>query len=245
MKKIVLSVLLNVGLILVALGIYAFQIIHFDSLRDTTFYFLQDLAFLPLEVVIVTIVLGRILNAREKRERLKKTNIAISAFFSEEGTEIVISLIKFNTECGPLCFKLYKINEWDDNDFKKTVELIKGYTFTADSRIGNLTELKMMLSKKRNFLLRMLSNPNLLEHETFTDMLWAVFHLNDELNFRKNFDNLSEDDFAHLSNDIKRALSTLLVQWVYHMEHLKKDYPYLFSLEARRNIFDIDEEAIK
>jgi uncharacterized membrane protein SirB2 len=237
MKKIVPTVLLNIFLILISLGIYIIQIIQFNSLSNTTFYFLQDLAFLPLEVVIVTIVLGSILNAREKRERLKKTNIAISAFFSEEGTSILASLVKFNTECGAIHKKLSMIKDWNDGDFKKALELMKGYTFAIDSRISSLIDLKAMLLGKRNFLLRMLSNPNLLEHETFTDMLWAVFHLSDELNFRKTLDDLPESDMTHLSYDIKRALSTLLVQWINQMEHLKHSYPYLYSLEARRNPF--------
>jgi len=30
-------------------------------------------------------------------------------------------------------------------------------------------------------LLGLLGNPNLLEHDSFTDLLWAVFHLMEEL----------------------------------------------------------------
>jgi hypothetical protein len=34
----------------------------------------------------------------------------------------------------------------------------------------------MFLLEERDFLLRLLENPTLLEHESFTDLLRAVFH---------------------------------------------------------------------
>ncbi len=48
----------------------------------------------------------------------------------------------------------------------------------------DLTDLKRFLTDHRDFFLRLLENPNLLEHERFTDLLWAVFHLMDELSHR-------------------------------------------------------------
>jgi hypothetical protein len=95
----------------------------------------------------------------------------------------------------------------------------------------------MLLLDKRSFMLRMLENPNLLEHDTFTDMLLAVFHVTEELIARVDFTALPEPDTAHLTGDIKRALRTLLIQWLSHMEHLHSEYPYLYSLEVRRNPF--------
>ena len=59
----------------------------------------------------------------------------------------------------------------------------------------------------------------------------------DELKLRDSLENLPEADRNHLSLDISRALRAMLVQWVYYMEHLKADYSYLFSLEARKNPF--------
>jgi hypothetical protein len=83
-----------------------------------------------------------------------------------------------------------------------------------------------------------LENPNLLEHETFTDLLWAVFHLTKELEGRKELKNLSLKDSEHLIGDLKRAYRSLIMQWMFYMQHLKADYPYLFSLAMRTNPFD-------
>jgi hypothetical protein len=38
--------------------------------------------------------------------------------------------------------------------------------------------------------------------------------------------------------DIKRAYSLLITEWLAYMEHLRQDYPFLFSLAMRTNPFD-------
>ena len=84
----------------------------------------------------------------------------------------------------------------------------------------------------------LLENPNLLEHDTFTDTLWAVFHLTDELAHREDLKSLPETDVRHLSGDIDRAYKCIVAEWLEYMKHLKRDYPYLFSLAVRTNPFD-------
>lgn len=95
-----------------------------------------------------------------------------------------------------------------------------------------------MLTKKKGFLLNLLENPNLLEHNSFTEMLWAIFHLTEELEHRKDLNSLLEKDYEHVTNDIKRAYNRIVTQWVLYMNHLKDKYPYLFSLAVRTNPFD-------
>jgi hypothetical protein len=82
---------------------------------------------------------------------------------------------------------------------------------------------------------RLLENPILLENERFTDLLWAVFHLSEELNFRESLRNLPKGDIAHLTIDLRRAYSVIVSEWIAYTEHLKDKYPFLFSLSARIN----------
>jgi hypothetical protein len=84
-------------------------------------------------------------------------------------------------------------------------------------------------------MLRLLENPILLEHEGFTDCLWAVFHLEEELVARESLRNLPAPDLAHLGVDAERAYSRLLAQWLAYMIHLRQAYPFLFSFLARTN----------
>ncbi len=84
--------------------------------------------------------------------------------------------------------------------------------------------------------MRLLENPNLLEHERFTDLLWAVFHLTEELVFRGELlGDLPDADCEHLNIDLRRAYSQLTIEWIFYTAHLKESYPFLYSLAARVN----------
>ena len=227
-----------VALMFMSLSIYMYQLARFASPRDTVFYFLQDMAFLPLQAAIVTIVLGKVLSAREKRERLKKTNMAVGAFFSETGTELIKHLVSFETQRSKFKNLVDVSEKWNQKDFSRAIKAVAIERFNITCKDSELFNLKEYLRKHRMFVLRLLENPNLLEHETFTDMLWAVFHMSDEIMARKDITKLPDTDKDHLAIDIERALRAVLVQWISHMEHLKSDYPYLFSLAVRKNPFN-------
>jgi len=96
---------------------------------------------------------------------------------------------------------------------------------------------------KKETSCRIVPYPNLLEHETFTDLLWAVFHLAEELAYRKNVSLLPNSDYEHLIGDIKRVHVLLLSEWLDYMKHLREDYPYLFSLAVRTNPFNPDAKT--
>jgi hypothetical protein len=91
--------------------------------------------------------------------------------------------------------------------------------------------------------MKLLENPNLLEHESFTDMLLAVSHLGEELAMRKDMTQISEKDTDHLSIDIRRAYAALVAEWLGYMQRLKKEYPYLYSLAVRTNPFNPDAKV--
>jgi len=56
------------------------------------------------------------------------------------------------------------------------------------------------------FMLSLLENPNLLEHDSFTDLLLAIFHLSEELAARDTLVGLPQSDYEHLAGDIKACL---------------------------------------
>ncbi|HOU09305.1 MAG TPA: hypothetical protein PL044_06680 [Clostridiales bacterium] len=236
MKKIKPALILA-ALLLLAFGLYALQVVLFAKPSDTGFYFLQDLAFLPLQVAIVTLALGGFISSREKKERLRKIDMAINAFFSEAGAEIIRCLMAFERVPEAAAALLRIDTGWGAADFRRAREGLARAAMRADCAQGDLACLKTSLAARRDFMMLMLENPNLLEHDAFTDMLWAVFHLTDELLARGSLDNLPAADIAHLEGDIERAFGALLRQWLANMEHLKAAYPYLYSLEVRRNPF--------
>ncbi|MCJ7444315.1 MAG: hypothetical protein MUO26_07275 [Methanotrichaceae archaeon] len=102
----------------------------------------------------------------------------------------------------------------------------------------DLENIRIDLQMHRDFMLRLIENPLLLEHESFTTLLLAVFHLIEELTIRPDLSGLPESDLFHLSGDIKRAYGMLVNEWLDYMNYLRKNYPYLFSLAMRTNPFD-------
>jgi hypothetical protein len=201
-------------------------------------YLIGDIAFLFVDVLIVMLVLHRLLVFREKRSILKKLNVVIGTFFSEVGTELLRKCSKFDPELSNIGRDLVVTKDWSDIEFRKVRKSIQSRQGNIDSKKGSLTEVKDFLVGERQFLLNLLENPNLLEHESFTNLLWAVFHLTDELAHRRDLSGLPDTDYQHLSGDIKRAYHQLILQWLDYMKYLKHDYPYLFSLAMRTNPFD-------
>jgi hypothetical protein len=197
----------------------------------------SDLGFVFLEVFLVVIVIERVLARREKGGMLSKLNMVVGAFFSEVGTPLIGKLLGCFDRRTEISQHLAVSQDWSHADFKKAMAVARTIEGKPNCANIDLNELKAFLIQKRSFLLRLLENPNVLEHERFSDLLWAVFHLAEELEARTSLEDLPQSDLAHISGDMQRAYGYLAAEWVAHVEHLKARYPFLFSLVVRTNPF--------
>ncbi len=238
MKNLRRQIALGIGLIALSAGMYFFQIYLFHAERDTFFYLLQDLAFIPIQVLLVTVIVDQVLRIREKAAMLNKLNMVIGTFFSDAGSRMLKLFSGFDLRIDRIRPELLVNRDWDDQRFDRVTADLRQYPCQIDTQKSDLRELKRLLGEKRDFFLRLLENQNLLEHETFTELLWAVFHLAEELEARPDLSRLTAADREHLAGDIKRAYVLLITEWLTYMKHLKKEYPYLFSLAVRTNPFD-------
>jgi hypothetical protein len=237
---------LTLGISLLALSII-FYLLHYLLFRDAHhifIYLVGDIAFVFIEVLMVTLIIHRLLEFREKKARLKKMNMVIGAFYSEVGSK----LLGIISQCDPNIKAIHEAGEGQGISLEKKFGNISGFLKSHDHNINesmiDLQTLKDFLVEKRVFLLRLLENPILLEHESFSHLLWAVFHLTEELEARKCLNKLPGNDREHLSGDVSRVYGELTVQWLQYMEHLKKDYPFLFSLSVRKNPYDLNADPV-
>src|SRR3989304_9897088 len=244
MKKMKWQLILGVILISLSVFLYIFHYAIFRDMHHIFIYLVGDIAFVPIEVFLVTVVVHRVLNDREKKALLTKLNMVIGVFFSEAGTKLLTYLSDYDTSSHILIEHLSGVKAWTVKDFKDTYKKFKGYQPDLKINSGNLRNLKDFLIKKREFLLRLMENPNLLEHESFTDLLWAVFHLTEELENREDFEKIPGTDYEHLIRDTQRAYNAMIFEWIAYMNHLKNNYPYLFSLAVRTNPFDLKASPI-
>jgi len=223
--------------------------LHFSIFHDKHhifIYLLGDIAFLPIEVFLVVIVIERVLARREKQSLFQKLNMVIGAFFSEVGNRLLHDFQSCFDKKQEICQRLTVEPHWTHRDFNKAVDYASCIKDRPHCSATDLEELRAFLVQKRPFLLRLLENPNLLEHESFTDLLWATFHLTEELEARTSFTDLPNADREHLAGDIQRVYHHLAAEWLRYTEHLKSSYPFLFSLVVRMQPFkDMPSPVIK
>lgn len=239
MIKISWQVTLGLVLIVLSAIVYFAHYLIFHDVHHIFIYLVGDIAFVFIEVLLVTLVIHQLLAEREKRTMLEKMNMVIGTFFSEVGTPLLKYFAKFDTQVSKIRTDLAKTKALDRKQFIALSKALKCHEAHLKSNVRDLVSMRIFLCSKRDFLIRLLENPILLEHGSFTNLLWAVFHLADELGHRKNLKKIGKADHEHINGDIKRAYCMLLSEWLDYMKHLKDSYPYLFSLAMRTNPFDL------
>ncbi len=231
---------LSILLVVLSSLFYVVYYFVFKDVNTMITWVIMSIAFLPINILIVSLVVEGVISKRDKLILLKKLNMVIGVFYSEVGTNLLKLLMGYDTDAGRVSKQILFNNTWTSQKFLSSIKQVRNLDYKLDSQIGDLEELCVFLAERRAFLLRLLENPNLLEHETFTDLLWAVFHLSEELAARRNLRSLPAADYVHITFDMKRAYTLLITEWLTYMRHLNSDYPYLFSLAVRTNPFDPD-----
>jgi hypothetical protein len=235
-----------IGLLLVGLSLLlgSLHLVVFGNPRDLLFYLALDIVFVPIQVLLVTLIIERLLNEREKQAMMKKLNMVIGAFMGEVGAELLRRVDSFCGEAPDLARSLAVEASWGREEYRRALTFAEQYQAQLTPEPGQLRDLGAFLLSRRPFVLSLLQNPNLLEHDRFTDLLWAICHLTEELEARRDFDSLPASDHQHLQGDIRRANTLLIREWLSYMQHLQEDYPYIYSLALRTNPFRLDASPI-
>ncbi len=234
------------GFTLVSLSLFLYGL-HYAVFRDLHYIMLLaliNLAFLPVSVLVVTLIINRLLAARERYLRLEKLNMIIGAFFSSTGTQLLSYFSAWNPKIKEYRANLSPLGNWSKSDFWAAIRKAKEHSYHVQIDAADLGKLRDFLMDKSDFLLRLLENPHLLEHEAFSDVLRAVFHLDEELTCRHDLKDLPQTDLKHLAGDIRRAYALLVQEWLKYLEYLKREYPYLFSLAIRLNPLGAEPSVI-
>jgi hypothetical protein len=238
MKRLSWYIMLGAMLIVLSVSFYVLHYLIFKDAHHIFIYLIGDIAFVFIEVLMVSLIIHRVLEDREKKARQKHMNIVIGAFFSEAGTKLLEILSKWDPQIERIQRELTAEGDTAEQRFGRVCKYLRKHDFSIEREKPDWKTLKVFLVEKRHYLLRLLENPNLLEHEFFTDLLWAVFHMAEEFEARMDFDCLPSEDQDHLHGDTKRVYGQLSLLWLKHMEHLIVSYPFLFSLSMRLNPFD-------
>jgi hypothetical protein len=230
----VLLLVVSAGFYLVRWRFFPTPVEHSEMMR----FLVGDIAFLFLQVLLVTVFIDGVSQQREREEMRRKLNMVIGAFFSQAGTELLGRIASADTALPEVRDDLVARGNWTASDYKRARAAFAAHSPVMDFTTCDLSALKGALVREKSYFLGLLGNASLLEHEQFTDMLWAVTHLAEELEVRPDLSDLPRPDLAHLAGDAKRAYLLLGAQWIDYVEHLQRFYPYLFSLVVRSNPLD-------
>ncbi|MCD6527640.1 MAG: two pore domain potassium channel family protein [Desulfuromonas sp.] len=184
------------------------------------------------------------LNRRENETKRKKLHMLMGVFFDEIGRTLLEQLVHHLPQQDYDRRRFHFGTNWNDQMFRD----LKGYTATLPLTLHHPEQLMAasytLIPDSKPLLIRLLENPAILEHGDFSELLLALFHFEQELSYRNNFDQLPPADLHHLCGDAQRVYRLLLPQWLDYLQHLRQDYPYLYSLQVRVNPFKTAPSAI-
>ncbi len=217
-----------------------FYVINYLTFHDTTFiekYILVQLGFLPISVLLVSVVLNSLISRRVQRERKEKLNIVVGSFFAEIGKDLLRYLTKYDPNAQELAKEVMYIENMDSKEIRALKEKLREREYHVNAEKLNMSELRKFLLENKEFAVNLLDNPVILEHETFTDMLWNVLHVTEELRRVYEFSTLSDEDKEDITGDLKNLYRLLAYEWVNYVEYLRDAYPHIFVYEAKTNPF--------
>jgi voltage-gated potassium channel len=172
------------------------------------------------------------------KSRNERTHVLIGLFYSIAGNKLLELCLSADPSSTIVKDKILVTQDWADKKFNELHKFIKTYNYQIDVDKADFSQFKVLLMQLTDLLISLLENPSLMEHELFTSLLRATFHLREELVLRENVASCSNDDLMHLGNDVKRIYRLLSIVWLRYVHDLRLRFPYLFSLAVRNNPFN-------
>lgn len=247
-KRLSWKVKFSIVMVLLIIIIYGSNYLVLGDAEHIISYVWTHLGFIPVDILLVAFLLDEIIEKKEKEAMLEKLDMLMSTFFSEVGNDLISQLSSVNKYTANT-ENLKLIKNWDDKDYDAKLAELKSTSidFQADvpeeEREEFLENLRVFLASKREFIINLMTNPNLLEKEEFTGLITAILHLDEELEHRKDLALVQDADFGHLNGDMQRVYGKLVYEWVYYLKYLNKHYPYMIALIVRTNPFDADADV--
>ena len=205
----------SILMVVLIIVIYGSNYLVLGDAEHIISYVWTHLGFIPVDILLVAFLLDEIIERKEKEAMLEKLDMLMSTFFSEVGNNLIKQLStvnehKANTE------NLKSIKTWDEEDFDNKLNELKESSvrfkaeISPEEREEFLDSLRTLLASKRELIINLINNPNLLEKEEFTSLITAILHLDEELEHRKDLALVNDTDFNHLNGDMERVYNILI-----------------------------------
>lgn len=229
--------ILGAALIGLSIILHSIHYVMFHDMHHLLIFLVADIAFIPLEVFFVSLILERIIEKQEEKKVIKKMNMLVGLFYQQFGNKLLTLFVGVDKEIDG-CDKSLLMNfSWDSGQYKELQKSIASHSHQVDLSEVDLKALLKLLTDNQGMITNLISSPTLLEKEVFSEVLMSTFHLMEELENR-DLDHLTKEDFEHLEVDCNRVYEHLSIEWAVYMEHLQDSYPYLFYTAIKTNPYD-------
>ena len=106
--------LLLIGL---STGLYFIHFLVFRDIYHLTLFALEDLAFVPIDVFFVSLILNRVLKSNERKKKMSKVYMIIEIFFSVVGSELLREFAAHDKRLKQVKQDLIIKPNWKEQDF--------------------------------------------------------------------------------------------------------------------------------
>lgn len=236
-KKNKETLYIGLGLLILSLLLH---LAHFLTFRDgyaTVFYSFLDIAFIPLNVFLTTLVIDKLLEKREKTHFLEKVNMLIGVFYTDLGTTMLSNFVKGDKNISKIVSSKIQTTKWNSACCLQLKEELKNHNFKIDMLSVDITTIRDTLSSNRDLISNLIINENMHEHEGFTEALMSLLHLREEMETRC-CDSIQPFELEHIASDMSHAYKHLSIEWCNYMNYLSTHYPRLFLKALINNPFD-------
>ena len=234
----------GIGLVTLSLAIYTIHFLIFQDFHHILIYFVGELAFIPLEVLIVTLIIDQMLESREKTAADGETEHGHRHLLLHNRDPLLSLLSKADPCIDTLRPSLVVRDHWNDREFTAVKSTVGNYACGVKEARSILTHCGRSCLQNEEFMMRLVENPMIFEHESFTDLILAISHMTEELKSGTACLPPGRDIRPTSAADCRRVYSLLVPEWVRYMEYLQGHYPYLFSLAMRKNPFDTSASVV-
>ena len=119
MKKFSFIGYLSLGCLLLSALFYGIDYLIFRDAHTLFLYLWSSLAFLPLEIFIVVLIIERIIDQSERKAKLQKLNMVLGAFFNDMGNKLLRGLLDNFNNKAEISKHLNLANSWGKKEFQE------------------------------------------------------------------------------------------------------------------------------
>lgn len=241
---------IGLGLVSLSVILHYIHYLIFKDAHHTLIFLVADIAFIPMEAFFASLVIDKLLEKREKRHIVEKVRMIVGVFYTEIGTDLLKMFLINDIEKEELEHRIRDNMKWNEEEYKNLNKFLEKRKYDIDIDKVDLCYIKELLDSRKDFLISLITNESIHEHEIFTETLVAILHLREELNTRLSGD-IQKYEILHIKKDIERVYKYLVIEWGYYMKYLSENYPYLYvkalitSPFDNRNNEEKDKEYLK